>query len=497
MGSYSSYDIVNRVSPGTLCRAIFKCVKRQDDTYISRYLCDTGIVEKRENLAFFNYGRNALYLLFQRKFAGKEIIFPAFICPTVILAAVKAGVKPNLIDVNLEDFNLDINSIPEEELARTDALFINHTFGVPADMDEILKRHEKGVEFAFILEGFDRYPLIVDKDDNVLSFPPIINSALTTVTHNTKNIFIDVTGTDLNLVTNMLNLVATGMAETGASLYSIIVRYPDKEMTLPDLKPRRKNLNVTYANRILGLELPPNRIKESFEKMRFGTELKGNDVVVDVPAYRSDILHPIDLVEDLAIGYGYEKFKHTLPDILTFGKKRNLTEFCTRMRDVMLGLGFQEVDTLALGKAFSQDETRLVNPLSEEHSSLRASLITSLLDVLKTNKRHELPQKIFQIGYIIEGSSASMNLGALIIHSKTSFTEIKSLVESVIRPADLKFKAQKHPYFINGRCASISDEDENLGVFGELHPRIITEHELGYPMTAFELNITKLEQKVQ
>ncbi|MBA7606082.1 GDP-perosamine synthase [subsurface metagenome] len=140
MVSYGSYDIVNRVSPGTLCRAIFKCVKRQDDTYISRYLYDSGIVEKGKNLALFNYGRNALYLLFQRKFAGKEIIFPAFICPTVIVAAVKAGVKPNLIDVNLEDFNIDINSVPEEELSRADALFINHTFGVPADMNAILKR---------------------------------------------------------------------------------------------------------------------------------------------------------------------------------------------------------------------------------------------------------------------------------------------------------------------------------------------------------------------
>ncbi len=140
MVNYGSYDIVNRVSPGTLCRAVFNCVKGQNDTRVSRYLYDSGIVEKGRNLAFFNYGRNALYLLFQRKFAGKEIIFPAFICPTVIVAAIKAGVKPSLMDVNLEDFNLDINNVPEEELARADALFINHTFGVPADMDEILKR---------------------------------------------------------------------------------------------------------------------------------------------------------------------------------------------------------------------------------------------------------------------------------------------------------------------------------------------------------------------
>jgi dTDP-4-amino-4,6-dideoxygalactose transaminase len=139
MGSHT-YDVVSRVSPGTVCRAAFSCLRRQHEAYIRQFLPDSEIMTKGKNLAFFNYGRSALCSLFQQKFAGKEVIFPAFICPTVVMAAVKAGVKPNLVDVDLEDFNIDIDNIPEAELARADALFINHTFGVPADMNKILQK---------------------------------------------------------------------------------------------------------------------------------------------------------------------------------------------------------------------------------------------------------------------------------------------------------------------------------------------------------------------
>lgn len=365
------------------------------------------------------------------------------------------------------------------------------------DMEEILRRHEKGVDFAFILEGFDRYPLIVDSKDNVLSFPPIINSSLTTVTEDTKNIFIDVTGTDLNLIQNALNIVATGMAETGASLYSIKVNYHDRQIATPDLTPRMKNLNSEYANRLLGLSLESNSIKDAFERMRFGVELKGNDILVGIPAYRSDILHPIDLVEDLAIGYGYENFELTVPKILTFGSKRRLTVTCQKFRELMLGLGFQEVDTLALGKEAESQATRLKNPLSEEQSTLRTSLVPSLLDTLRINKRHELPQKIFEVGHVVVGSKVSINLGAAVIHSKASFTEIKSYVEAIIQPLNMKVGGTKHRYFINGRCAFVLSDEDEVGIFGEIHPRIITQYELGYPIVAFELSIIKLEQKIQ
>ncbi len=138
--SSHTYDVVNRATPRTIFRAVFNCFGRQNEAYIRQFLPDSEIIVKKKNIAFFNYGRSALYSLFQHKFAGKEVIFPSFICPTVVMAAVKAGVTPNLVDVNLEDFNIDIDNVPEAELARADALFVNHTFGVPADMNKILRK---------------------------------------------------------------------------------------------------------------------------------------------------------------------------------------------------------------------------------------------------------------------------------------------------------------------------------------------------------------------
>lgn len=142
MGSHT-YDVVNRIPPRTVCRAAFNCSGGRNEAHIHQFLQDSGIIAKGKNIAFFNYGRNALYSLLQQKFAGKEVLFPAFICPTVVMAAVKAGATPNLVDVNLEDFNIDINNVSEAVLTRADALFVNHTFGVPADMNKILQKVQR------------------------------------------------------------------------------------------------------------------------------------------------------------------------------------------------------------------------------------------------------------------------------------------------------------------------------------------------------------------
>jgi len=140
MRSHVSYDVIDRISIGTLGCAIADCIKGQARSSINRYLTDSGIAAQGKNIAYFNYGRNALFALFQGQFAGKEVIFPGFICPTVVMAAIKAGAKPRIVDVSLDDFNLDIDLIAKEDLVRADALFLNHTFGVPADIDKIRRK---------------------------------------------------------------------------------------------------------------------------------------------------------------------------------------------------------------------------------------------------------------------------------------------------------------------------------------------------------------------
>jgi len=137
MYHHASYDVVDRIAIGTLCSAMVNCVRQRARSSIQQYLVEAGITGKGKNITYFNYGRNALYTLFQERFAGKIIIFPSFICPSLVLAAVKAGVKPRFVDVSLEDFNLDINLVSDEDLESADVLFVNHTFGVPADIEKI------------------------------------------------------------------------------------------------------------------------------------------------------------------------------------------------------------------------------------------------------------------------------------------------------------------------------------------------------------------------
>jgi len=137
MRGHVTYDVIDRMAMGTLYSAVVNYMKRGDTSAIQQYLMDAGIAGKGKNVVYFNYGRYALYALFKERFADKEIIFPGFICPSIILAAVKAGVKPRFVDVSLEDFNLDVSLVSDEDIERTDALFINHTFGVPADIEGI------------------------------------------------------------------------------------------------------------------------------------------------------------------------------------------------------------------------------------------------------------------------------------------------------------------------------------------------------------------------
>ncbi|MCD6108424.1 MAG: phenylalanine--tRNA ligase subunit beta, partial [Thermoplasmata archaeon] len=181
------------------------------------------------------------------------------------------------------------------------------------NLGEILEKHEKGVAYAHLLKGFDRYPIILDKNNNVLSFPPIINGSLTEVTPFTKNLFIDVTGNDLDAMKFALNILVTALVERGGKIFTTTAEYDDKTIVTPNLKPVTKNLSIDYTNKILGIKLGKKEIVESLLKMGYNVDVEGDEIQVHIPAWRADILHQIDLVEDVAIGYGFDRFKTELP----------------------------------------------------------------------------------------------------------------------------------------------------------------------------------------
>ena len=391
---------------------------------------------------------------------------------------------------------VDPNSVEFVPLAKIESMTLN----------EILKKHEKGIEYAYLLNEFDKYPLIVDSLDNVLSFPPIINGILTEVTPFTTDLFIDVTGNSMNSINYALNIITTALAERGGIIYNTTVRYDDKSYISPNLNPKKRLLSVEYVNKILGTNLNNYEISESLQKMGYHTKIL-NDKKIDIliPSWRYDILHDIDLVEDVSVGYGYDKFEIDYPRSLTYGSYLDNYHFYNTLRNTMIGLGYNEVTTFTLSNKKNEfikmnekvgEIVDIINPISEEYTCLRKNLIPSLLNILRENRHHSLPQKIFELGIVVDKDNKNKyNLAAVKMDAKSNFSDCKSIVEALIREIgiDYKLEEKNHSAFITGRCASIINDNRELGYFGEIHPKTITQFDLEHPIIGFEIKVKNIK----
>jgi len=389
---------------------------------------------------------------------------------------------------------------------------------IPLDFDgeltpaEILKKHPKGIEYRELLKGFKRYPMLSDSRGRVLSMPPIINSEETKVREKTRNLFIDVTGTDETLVNRTLVIMMTALAERGFKLESVKVRYPGRTAVTPNLAPRKLAVKPEEIRGVLNLPLKAAHIVRMAKRMRYGARVAGGLVEVLVPPYRTDVLHKVDLIEDLAIGYGYDRISPTVPKVATIGERVELERTCEKTRLTMVGLGFTEVMTYTLtsplvnfrlmrteGKA-----VEVANPVSEEYTILRTSLLPSLLQVLKENRRYPLPQMIFEIGDVVlldpkseTGAKDERRIGAAIAGEGFGFARIRPLAEALLREIRFKFELRPlhHPSFIDGRCGEIVVNGEAMGVLGEVHPEVLIGFGLQHPVSAFEISLEPSDKK--
>jgi len=384
---------------------------------------------------------------------------------------------------------------------------------VPLDFDrvmtveEILKEHPKGKQFAFILAGRDRYPMIVDDRGEAISFPPIINAEKTRVTESTTDLFIDVTGFDEN-VDKALNILATMLSDRGGIIESVEIIYPDKTYVTPDLSPRRMKVSKSEIEGLLGFKLSDDEIKLALERMRFGVEkIDENCVEVLVPPYRADIMHEWDIIEDIAIGYGYDRIKPEYPQTNAIGATHPWNEIRELAREIMIGLGFLEVITFTLtSEKVQYDYMRrerpkpwevfvpVMHPLTEEHTIVRTDILPKLLEVLSQNKHHPMPQKIFEVGDVVIAMKNRLRLAACVTHSRANFAEIRSVVQAVMKELDLKWSAEESddPAFIEGRRADVIVNGKKVGVFGEIHPEVLENFELVNPVAGFEIDLTEV-----
>ena len=408
--------------------------------------------------------------------------------------------------------NADVVEGPFNYIAteKTENAFVPLEMGEELTPEEILEKNQKGEKYAHLIDKFDKYPLILDKDNKVLSMPPIINGELTKLSEDTKNIIVDVTGTDEKAVNQALNIICSSFAEVGGKIKSMEIVYEDETFVSPDLTPKERNVHVDVANELIGgTDLDAEDVKRLLEGARFDAEiLNENELKVIIPAYRIDILHEVDIVENIAIQYRINNVEAKLPNLATIANEHSWFKSEQTIRELMVGFGFQEVMSLMLTSEKNHfekmnqeeiDHVQVARPISISGTMIRTSLLNSLMEFLEDNKHEDLPQKIFEIGDVVYMDDENFNktrtvkkLAGLICHSSANFTEIKSNTSSIVSNLgySMELSDSENTSFITGRVADFTGDSKNgqiKGFFGEIAPEVIRNFELEYPVTAFEI----------
>ncbi len=376
--------------------------------------------------------------------------------------------------------------------------FVPLDFTEELTLDGILEQHPKGRDYAKIVRDFPLFPLITDDEDHVCSFPPIINGERTRVTTGTKNILLDVTGTDQRAVNVAANIICTAMAEAGATIESVEIN----GAPFPDLAPTERMVSVRECCDLIGVELTASQMAGLLEKMRFGAQPAGSGRVrVQVPCYRADIMHDWDLFEDVAIAYGYENFAVEVPPTFSIGTEHPVNAIATKVRIILAGLGYLEMMPFTLTnervlcdqlqRPRSPSTLHLMHPISEEYTVVRTDILPLLLEMLQVNRHRELPQRLFATGDALSDLRTTQRLAFVSTHPAADFSEAYAHADAVLRELGIAYSAEvsADAAFIEGRRADIVVAGNKVGVFGEIHPAVLTAFELEQPVAAFELDL--------
>ena len=380
---------------------------------------------------------------------------------------------------------------------------------------DIVETHPKGSEYGEIISQFEAWPILVDGADNVLSLPPVINSNdLGRIATDTRNILVEVTGTSAETVHNTLKIVVSTLTERGGKIYSCLETYPygsPRRSLSPDLSPTRASLRLSYINTLLGASLTLKEASRFAERAGYQVRrATGDTIQLDIPSYRTDIMHSVDIIEDIAIAMDINKLKPEWPRIWTVGNLAKETDETESVAEIMIGLGFQEVLTYALtspvvvsNNTQSRDANlvELLNPRMTTHTVMRNQLLPSLLEMLSDNTHVDYPQRVFEVGPSISRGENQLHpiqetqtLAAVTIHANAGFTEIRSSFDALAENRGRSFliKETDQPSFLSGRCGAIISDGASVGVIGELNPRIIKSWGLNLPAAAFEIEMSAL-----
>ena len=384
----------------------------------------------------------------------------------------------------------------------------NHKF-IPLNSEkelsisEIIADTETGKDYGHLLGQSSQVPIILDTNQKTVSFPPIINAAVTTVTTKTKNLFVEVTGINKDDAEDMLSVVATILQSAGFSLEHIQIS--GAKNSSPKLKEKTMIVDPSLINQTLGLNLNTSKIISSLKKSRLNAISKGKNIVCTIPAYRFDIFGPMDLVEEVALGYGIQNFEPTMSPSQTIGHTNPISLQLKSLNQIIIGLGFLEALNSSLSSKrvlydmTNRDSKKIISVLdskSQEHTILRDSILPGLIENLSRNIHESYPQKMFETGGIFNLDnpiSEKTNLSAISAHKDANFTEIKSVLQTVLKIGfgiEIQTKTAVNSSFEDGHCANIIFNGNTIGIIGEINSKIIDNYKIRVPVVGFEISLS-------
>ncbi|WP_137291261.1 phenylalanine--tRNA ligase subunit beta [Natronorubrum halophilum] len=415
---------------------------------------------------------------------------------------------------------------------------------VPLDSDEemtpadVLEEHQTGRTYADLVSGYERYPAIYD-DIGLFSFPPVINGRRTEVSTDSRDLFVEMTGTDQWTIDKMLNIVCYALSARGATLEDVTVEYPDsesanadsnesrtqsggRELVRPDLSTKTKTVAHGRIETILGIDLDPEEVIDLAERSGLEAEKQeseAGDLVYDVtiPPYRVDVLHPLDVIDDLGRAYGFNELEPTYPDVGTVGGRHERSRLERAVRTQLVGLGFEDMlnfhmiseeanyerlDIEPGSDAYGAGEPATIKEVySEDYTMLRTWVTPSLMMILERNTHRSYPQHLSEVGFRAAldesentGVGESRHIGAVLANHDAGYEDAKARLQALARKfdVDLETPPTDHPAFISGRTAAVVIDGEDVGVIGELHPKVLVEYDLEVPVAAFEFDLEAL-----
>jgi len=425
--------------------------------------------------------------------------------------AMTYGRNRDLAAIGVYDFDKIVPPVIYTTVPPDGIKFVPLDFEEEMTPAEILERHPKGREYGHLIEKYEEYPLMIDSAGNVLSIPPIINSVYTgKVTEETRNVFIEITGHEIKRILVALNVLTTALAERGGEIQTVKVTYHDQTIVTPDLSLQEHEVDPEYCRRHLGLDLTDEEIAGLLRKARYDALVENGRIIARAPGYRNDIMHPADIVEDVAVAYDLNRMDPEPPSINTIGGISQKEAYSAPVREVMVGLGYQEILTFSLTNKENlfqrmnlplEEVCEIKNPISASWTAIRNWLLPSIMEFLSHNLHNQFPQKVFEVGdvSVVDESQETFSrtvrkMACARSDTRVSYEDASSDLDALLRLLGIQYslKPSGKPFFLPGRGADILTGDLEVGCLGEIHPQVLNNWGIEKPVVAIELDLDAL-----